>query len=146
MPPQHVDSLILGSGQGCKLLAWNMAQSGRCTAVAERRWIGGSCTNIARMPSKNEVWSARIAHLAHHARQFGSVTGPVKTDMAAVLRRNRDACQLALSAAARCRDRAFDNGRGLGPAFFQRCAAIERSLSGIEAADAFQKEEGHDSF
>jgi pyruvate/2-oxoglutarate dehydrogenase complex dihydrolipoamide dehydrogenase (E3) component len=90
MPAEHVDFLILGSGQGGKLLAWTMAQSGRRTAVVERRWIGGSCPNIACMPSKNEVWSARIAHLARHAGQFGSLTGPVKTDMAAVLRRKRD--------------------------------------------------------
>src|SRR5579864_976806 len=88
--PEQFEVLILGSGQGGKLLAWTMAQSGRRTAVVERRWIGGSCPNIACMPSKNEVWSARGAHLARHAAEFGSLTGPVKTDMAAVLRRKRD--------------------------------------------------------
>ena len=90
MPAEHVDFLILGSGFGGKLLAWHMAQSGRRTAVVERRWIGGSCPNIACMPSKNEVWSARVAHLARHAAQFGSQTGPVNTDMAAVVARKRD--------------------------------------------------------
>ena len=67
-----------------------MAQSGRRTAVVERRWIGGSCPNIACLPSKNEIWSARVAHLAHHAGQFGTVAGPVETDMAAVRQRKRD--------------------------------------------------------
>jgi pyruvate/2-oxoglutarate dehydrogenase complex dihydrolipoamide dehydrogenase (E3) component len=67
MSPEQVEVLILGSGQGGKLLAWHVAQSGRRTAVVERRWIGGSCPNIACMPSKNEIWSARVAHLAHHA-------------------------------------------------------------------------------
>lgn len=90
MSPEHVEVLILGSGQGGKALAWHMAKSGRRTAVVERRWIGGSCPNIACMPSKNEVWSAKIAHLAHHAGQFGTVAGPVETDMAAVLQRKRD--------------------------------------------------------
>jgi pyruvate/2-oxoglutarate dehydrogenase complex dihydrolipoamide dehydrogenase (E3) component len=90
MSPEQVDVLILGSGQGGKLLAWHMAQSGQRTAVVERRWIGGSCPNIACMPSKNEIWSAKVAHLAHHAGQFGTVAGPVETDMAAVRQRKRD--------------------------------------------------------
>jgi pyruvate/2-oxoglutarate dehydrogenase complex dihydrolipoamide dehydrogenase (E3) component len=88
--PERFEVLILGSGQGGKLLAWHMARSGRRTAVVERRWIGGSCPNIACLPSKNEIWGARVAHLAHHAAQFGVVTGPVATDMAAVRRRKRE--------------------------------------------------------
>ncbi len=88
--PERFDALILGSGQGGKLLAWHLARSGRRTASVERRWIGGSCPNIACMPSKNEVWSARIAHLTRHAAQFGTITGPVTTDMAKVRQRKRD--------------------------------------------------------
>ena len=90
MSPENLDILVLGSGQGGTLLAWHMAGSGRRTAVVERRWIGGSCPNIACMPSKNEIWSARIAHLAHHAGQFGTVAGPVETDMAAVRQRKSE--------------------------------------------------------
>ena len=88
--PERFEALVLGSGQGGKLLAWHMARSGRRTAVVERRWIGGSCPNIACLPSKNEIWSAKVAHLAHHAAQFGTVTGPVTTDMAKVRQRKRD--------------------------------------------------------
>jgi len=88
--PEQFEVLILGSGKGGKLLAWYAAQSGRRTAVVERRWIGGSCPNIACLPSKNEIWSARVAHLARLAAQFGVVTGPVTTDMAAVRQRKRD--------------------------------------------------------
>jgi pyruvate/2-oxoglutarate dehydrogenase complex dihydrolipoamide dehydrogenase (E3) component len=88
--PEPFEILILGSGQGGKLLAWDMARSGRRTAVVERRWIGGSCPNIACMPSKNEIWSARVAHLTRHAGQFCTVTGPVATDMARVRQRKRD--------------------------------------------------------
>ena len=88
---EHFDVLILGSGFGGKLLAWHLAQSGRRTAVVERRWIGGSCPNIACLPSKNEIWSARIAHQARHAAQFGTViAGAVATDMAKVRQRKRD--------------------------------------------------------
>jgi pyruvate/2-oxoglutarate dehydrogenase complex dihydrolipoamide dehydrogenase (E3) component len=67
-----------------------MARSGRRTAVVERRWIGGSCPNIACLPSKNEIWSARVAHLVHHAAHFGTMTGAVKMDMAKVRQRKRD--------------------------------------------------------
>jgi pyruvate/2-oxoglutarate dehydrogenase complex dihydrolipoamide dehydrogenase (E3) component len=67
-----------------------MAQSGRRTAVVERRWIGGSCPNIACLPTKNQVWSAKVAHQVHRAAQFGMTTGPVAIDMATVRRRKRD--------------------------------------------------------
>src|SRR5712671_1835780 len=86
---EQFDVLVLGSGQGGQLIAWHLAQAGRRTALVERRWIGGSCPNIACMPSKTEVWSARVAHLAQHGAQFGVTTGSVTTDMATVLRRKR---------------------------------------------------------
>src|ERR1700756_213879 len=89
--PERFEVLVLGSGFGGKLLAWHMARSGRQTAVVERRWIGGSCPNIACLPSKNEIWGAKIAHQARHAAQFGTmITGPITTDMAKVRQRKRD--------------------------------------------------------
>jgi pyruvate/2-oxoglutarate dehydrogenase complex dihydrolipoamide dehydrogenase (E3) component len=96
--PERLDVLILGSGQGGKLLAWHMARSGRRTAVVERRYVGGSCPNIACMPSKNEVWGARIAHLVRHAAQFGITTGTVTTDMAKVRQRKRDMVEREVTA------------------------------------------------
>lgn len=87
---EHLDVLVLGSGQGGQLIAWHLAQAGRRAALVERRWIAGSCPAIACMPSKTEVWSARVAHFAHHGPQFGVVTGAVTTDMPSVLRRKRD--------------------------------------------------------
>jgi len=88
--PERFESLILGSGTGGKLIAWHMAGSGRRTAVVERRWIGGACPNIACMPSKNEIFSARVAHLARHGARFGTVAGPVTVDMATVRQRKRN--------------------------------------------------------
>ncbi len=87
---EHLDALVLGSGPGGNLLAWHLARSGQRVAVVERRYIGGSCPNIACMPSKNEIWSARIAHLVRHAAQFGTITRPVTTDMAKARKRKRD--------------------------------------------------------
>jgi len=88
--PERFEILVLGSGAGGKLLAWHMARAGRRTAVVERRWIGGSCPNINCLPSKNEIWSAKVAHLVHRAAQFGTMTGPVAIDMATVRQRKRD--------------------------------------------------------
>jgi pyruvate/2-oxoglutarate dehydrogenase complex dihydrolipoamide dehydrogenase (E3) component len=88
--PERFEILILGSGKAGKMLAWHMARSGRRTAVVERRWVGGACPNIACLPSKNEIWSAKVAHLARHAAQFGTMTGPVAIDMAKVRQRKRD--------------------------------------------------------
>ena len=96
--PERFDILVLGSGKSGKLLAWHLAQSGQRTAVVERRWIGGSCPNIACLPSKNEIWSAKVAHLARHGAQFGVITGPVKTDMASVLKRKRDMVEREIAA------------------------------------------------
>src|SRR4030081_416660 len=96
--PEQFEVLILGSGQGGKLLAWHMARSGRRTAVVERRWIGGSCPNIACLPSKNEIWSAKVAHLVQHGAQFGLMTGPVVIDMAVVRRGKRDMVEAQVAA------------------------------------------------
>ena len=86
--PERFEILILGSGKSGKLLAWHTAQSGRRTAVVERRWIGGSCPNIACLPSKNEIWSAKVADLVRHADRFGMVTGSLALDMVGVLARS----------------------------------------------------------
>ena len=87
---ERYDMLVLGSGIGGKILAWQMAKSGHRTAVVERKLIGGSCPNTNCLPSKNEIWSAKVADLVHHADRFGIVTGSVATDMKRVLARKRD--------------------------------------------------------
>jgi pyruvate/2-oxoglutarate dehydrogenase complex dihydrolipoamide dehydrogenase (E3) component len=87
---EQFDILILGSGEAGKYLAWHMARAGHRTAVVERRWIGGSCPNINCLPSKNEIWSAKVADLAHHGARYGTMTGPVAVDMARVRQRKRE--------------------------------------------------------
>ena len=87
--PEKFETLILGSGQGGKQLAWHLARSGRKTAVVERKWVGGSCPNVACMPSKNEIWSARVAHLVRHGAHFGVMSGAIGIDMAKVRERKR---------------------------------------------------------
>jgi pyruvate/2-oxoglutarate dehydrogenase complex dihydrolipoamide dehydrogenase (E3) component len=88
--PERVEVLILGSGEGGKYLAWHLAKLGERTAVVERKWIGGSCPNINCLPSKNEIWSAKVADLMHHAAKYGMVTGPTTIDMPRVRQRKRE--------------------------------------------------------
>ncbi len=91
MPQQeYFDVVILGSGQGGKHLAWHLGRSGKKVVVVERRWVGGSCPAVACMPSKNELWSARVAHLARNAARFGTLVGEVRTDMRKVRQRKQD--------------------------------------------------------
>jgi pyruvate/2-oxoglutarate dehydrogenase complex dihydrolipoamide dehydrogenase (E3) component len=87
---EHFDVVILGSGQGGKQLAWSLGKSGKKVAVVERRWVGGSCPAVACMPSKNELWSARVAHIVRHAAEFGTLVGDVRTDMLKVLARKQE--------------------------------------------------------
>jgi pyruvate/2-oxoglutarate dehydrogenase complex dihydrolipoamide dehydrogenase (E3) component len=88
--PELYDDVVLGSGAGGKLLSWHLGKSGRRVAVVERRYVGGSCPNINCLPSKNEIWSAKVADLLHHAAKFGVVTGSVAVDMARVRQRKRE--------------------------------------------------------
>ncbi len=88
--PERYEVLVLGSGAGGKLLSWHMAKAGRRTAVVERKWIGGSCPNVNCLPTKNEVWSAKVADLLHHAAKFGAVTGSMAVDMRRVRERKRE--------------------------------------------------------
>ena len=88
-PAERVENLILGGGAAGKLLAWELARAGRRTAVIERALIGGSCPNIACMPSKNVIHSAKVAQFLRHAAEFGLRAGPATTDMAGVRQRKR---------------------------------------------------------
>src|SRR5260370_36565435 len=86
---ERLDILVIGSGEGGKRLTWTMAQAGHRTAVVERKYIGGSCPNIACLPSKNVIRSAKANWFARHGAQYGIQSGPVSTDMKGVLNRKR---------------------------------------------------------
>jgi pyruvate/2-oxoglutarate dehydrogenase complex dihydrolipoamide dehydrogenase (E3) component len=86
---QDFEILVIGSGEAGKHLTWNMAQAGHRTAVVERKYIGGSCPNIACLPSKNVIRSAKANWFARHGAEYGIHTGPVSTDMSGVFNRKR---------------------------------------------------------
>jgi pyruvate/2-oxoglutarate dehydrogenase complex dihydrolipoamide dehydrogenase (E3) component len=86
---ERYEILVLGSGEAGKHLTWTMAQAGHRVAVIERKYIGGSCPNIACMPSKNIIRSAKAHWFARHGAEYGIQTNP-QTDMTGVLKRKRD--------------------------------------------------------
>lgn len=88
-PIEDFDFVGLGSGEGTKYVAWTLARQGKRTAIIERKWIGGSCPNIACLPSKNIVHSAKVASYARRSAEFGIRQQPVEIDMAAVRARKR---------------------------------------------------------
>jgi pyruvate/2-oxoglutarate dehydrogenase complex dihydrolipoamide dehydrogenase (E3) component len=60
---ENYDAVVLGSGEAGKSIAWHLGGSGQRVAVLEQRYIGGSCPNIACLPSKNIIHSASVAHI-----------------------------------------------------------------------------------
>src|SRR5215510_6392696 len=87
--PEKYDVVILGGGTGSTIAAWTFAGQGQRVAVIERKYIGGSCPNIACLPSKNVIHSAKVASYFQRGREFGIVSGSFSIDMQAVRERKR---------------------------------------------------------
>src|SRR5882724_10463940 len=87
---EKYEILVLGSGEAGKWTAWTMAQQGHRTAMVERKWLGGSCPNIACLPSKNVIYSARVTSLARRGAEFGLEMDQLRINMAGVQRRKRE--------------------------------------------------------
>jgi pyruvate/2-oxoglutarate dehydrogenase complex dihydrolipoamide dehydrogenase (E3) component len=87
MAVEKYENLVIGTGAGAKLLAWTLAKRGQKTVAVERKYIGGACPNIACLPSKNVVYSAKAVSLVDPVRGLGVTTGQVRADMAGVTRR-----------------------------------------------------------
>jgi pyruvate/2-oxoglutarate dehydrogenase complex dihydrolipoamide dehydrogenase (E3) component len=87
--PEEYDLVILGGGTGSTIAAWTFAGQGQRVAVIERKYIGGSCPNIACLPSKNIIHSAKVASYFRRSAEFGITQKPFTVDMAAVRNRKR---------------------------------------------------------
>jgi len=86
---EEYDLLVLGSGTAGKLLSWTLAKEGMKTADIERKYVGGSCQNIACLPSKNVIHSAKVASYFRRSEEFGITKDNWKINMPAVRERKR---------------------------------------------------------
>jgi pyruvate/2-oxoglutarate dehydrogenase complex dihydrolipoamide dehydrogenase (E3) component len=86
---ERYENLVLGNGTSGKYLAWAMGKAGRQTAIVERKYLGGSCPNIACLPSKNIIYSAKVASLARRGSEFGLEMDSLEINMESVQRRKR---------------------------------------------------------
>ena len=88
-PPEEYDLVVLGSGEAGKYVAWTEARKGKRAVVIERKYIGGSCPNIACLPSKNIIHSAKVASYFWRSAEFGISKDNTRIDMASVRDRKR---------------------------------------------------------
>lgn len=87
--PEQYDLVILGGGTGSTIAAWTFGSEGQRVAVIDRKYIGGSCPNIACLPSKNVIHSAKVASYVRHSDEFGIAHGAFAIDMSRVRDRKR---------------------------------------------------------
>lgn len=86
---EEFDVVILGGGTGSTVAAWTFAAEGKRVAVVDRKYIGGSCPNIACLPSKNVIHSAKIASYFRRSQEFGIAQDGFTIDMSGVRNRKR---------------------------------------------------------
>lgn len=86
---EEYDLVVIGTGEGSKFTAWTLARQGWRVAVVERRWIGGSCPNIACLPSKNIIHSAKVASYFARAAEFGIESAGYNVNIQGVMNRKR---------------------------------------------------------
>jgi len=83
------DAVVFGSGEAGKSMAWHLGKAGQRVAVVEQRYIGGSCPNIACLPSKNIIHSASVAQIVATSAAFGTHAANVTVSMQEVQARKR---------------------------------------------------------
>ena len=87
--PEQYDALIIGSGEAGKYLSWHLGSQGKKVANIEDKRLGGACPNVACLPSKNVIHSAKVASFFQHGSEFGIVHGDWHVDMEGVSARRQ---------------------------------------------------------
>ena len=82
--PATFDAIIIGAGQAGPTLASRLTGAGMTVAMVERHLFGGTCVNTGCTPTKTLIATAKVAHQARRAAEFGvRVGGPVTVDLRA---------------------------------------------------------------
>ncbi len=87
--PEEYAVVVLGSGEAGKYIAWTLARKGMRAVVIERKYVGGSCPNIACLPSKNIIHSAKVASYFWRSEEFGITKDNTRINMSGVRDRKR---------------------------------------------------------
>ena len=87
--PEEFDLVILGGGTGSTVAAWTFAGEGKRVVVLDRKYIGGSCPNIACLPSKNIIHSAKVVDYFRRSKEFGIAHDGFTVEMSGVRERKR---------------------------------------------------------
>ncbi len=87
--PEEFDLVILGGGTGSTIAAWTFAGEGKHVAVVDRKYIGGSCPNIACLPRKNIIHSAKVVNYFRRSKEFGIAHDGFTIEMSGVRDRKR---------------------------------------------------------
>jgi len=87
--PETYDAIIIGSGKGGKILATYLGKQNYKVTLIERdpMMIGGGCINVACIPTKTFIASARLVHSIQRAAEFGIKVDRVSVDWLAVKQR-----------------------------------------------------------
>ena len=117
---EQFDLVILGSGEGTKLAAWDFASRGQRVAVVERQYVGGACPNIACLPSKNVIYTSQVAGYARRLAEFGMSAEHLSVDMAGIRERKRGMVAKQVEAHLELFEKSgaeliFGTGRFVGP-------------------------------
>jgi pyruvate/2-oxoglutarate dehydrogenase complex dihydrolipoamide dehydrogenase (E3) component len=82
------DAIVIGTGQAGPSLAVRLAGTGMKVAIIERKRFGGTCVNNGCIPTKTLVASARAAHIARRATEYGvTIDSSITVDMKKVKER-----------------------------------------------------------
>lgn len=138
---ERYDAVVVGAGTAGKLMTWHLGSSGMRIAVIERRYLGGACPNIACMPSKNFIQSAKVASFRSRSAEFGQPRADGPVDMARVRARKDEmvaalwAIHLEKFAKARA-EIVWGNARFTGPRAFEVTAPGKPTRT-LEGASVF---------
>lgn len=132
------DAIVIGAGQAGPALAVRLATAGRKTAIIERKLFGGTCVNVGCTPTKTLIASARVAHVARHAAEYGvMLDGEVRFDMSLAKQRKDAVVQESVQALMKWLRETPDLTVIEGHARFQSASTVSVDGNLLEAPQIF---------
>lgn len=131
---KHYDAIVIGAGQAGTPLAKKLAESGKKTAIIEKRMVGGTCINDGCTPTKAMIASARIAFQARKAAELGVEVPKVKVNLQQVVKRKDEIVKSFRESS----QRGLEGTKGLDLIFGEAHFSGEKELT-VVSADGTQE-------